>query len=131
MSLKFYVNADGAYMGAVEGVPPEGWFEVPTAPPAATYVWDTDAEEWRMVWIPNWSQLFAAFAQTSVGQRIMGAAVPNARIVFLTGAFVGRDLATINALLPLVAQDYSATSQEKAEINTMFANLKIPVEPLG
>lgn len=38
---KFYVNADGKYLGGFDGaLPPVGSFEVPTAPADAMMTWD-------------------------------------------------------------------------------------------
>lgn len=46
--MKFYVDAEGNYVGAFEGIdPPEGSVEVPSAPADARQVWD--GEEWGPV----------------------------------------------------------------------------------
>jgi hypothetical protein len=45
MSTKFFVSANGTYIGGFDGVePPESSFEVPTAPQDARQVWD--GEKW-------------------------------------------------------------------------------------
>lgn len=45
METKFYVNADGKYLGGFAGIlPPVGSFEVPTAPTDAMMTWS--GKEW-------------------------------------------------------------------------------------
>lgn len=44
MTVKYYADTEGRYVGAFEGVdPPEGAVEVPLAPIDARYIWDGEA----------------------------------------------------------------------------------------
>lgn len=50
MSTKFYVNAEGSYIGGFDGAqPPVGAIEVPTAPEDAQQVWSFDSQSWGSV----------------------------------------------------------------------------------
>lgn len=50
MTTRYYVDADGAYIGAFDGAdPPEGAVEVATAPQDARQVWNADAGAWNEV----------------------------------------------------------------------------------
>lgn len=51
--IQYYVDEDGFYLGAFDGITPDDSFEVPEAPEDSSQIWDFDLEEWSAYTAPK------------------------------------------------------------------------------